>query len=284
MFERYTGEARRVIFFARYEACHYGSAKIEVEHLLLGLLREEQALSRWLPNTDTATLRKRIGEALKRNSPLPTSVDLPLAATAKHVLKLAADEADRLANKNIGTEHLLLGLCEERGSLASQLLQDGGANAAKIRANYAYAPEPPKPWSFQRASYRDYGFRTLSSETVTIHGFRWNIDYVRDAVELCRSYNWHWHRAKWEPRDVVVHRKTGSVSFDIGLAENAREFRLVSDGWKKDYCFICHWELFQANDEHGTGYTNGHDWLCTECYEKFWQNPDFFSSSQPEIT
>src|SRR4029077_2551616 len=45
MFERYTDKARRVIFFARYEASQYGSPYIETEHLLLGLLREDRALA-----------------------------------------------------------------------------------------------------------------------------------------------------------------------------------------------------------------------------------------------
>ena len=41
MFERYTEKARRVIFYARYEASMFGSPYIETEHLLLGLLRED---------------------------------------------------------------------------------------------------------------------------------------------------------------------------------------------------------------------------------------------------
>ena len=45
MFERYTEKARRVIFFARYEASQYGSPYIETEHLLLGLMREDKALA-----------------------------------------------------------------------------------------------------------------------------------------------------------------------------------------------------------------------------------------------
>jgi len=45
MFERYTEKARRVIFFARYEASEYGSPCIETEHLLLGLLREISYIS-----------------------------------------------------------------------------------------------------------------------------------------------------------------------------------------------------------------------------------------------
>ena len=44
MFERYTEKARRVIFFARYEASQYGSPIIETEHLLLGLMREDKSL------------------------------------------------------------------------------------------------------------------------------------------------------------------------------------------------------------------------------------------------
>ena len=53
MFERYTEGARRTIFFARYEASQIGSAYIETEHLLLGLLREDKALfHRLLPDLD----------------------------------------------------------------------------------------------------------------------------------------------------------------------------------------------------------------------------------------
>jgi len=59
---------------------------------------------------------------------------------------------------------------------------------------------------------------------------------------------------------------------------------LVKDGWKKDLCAICRWELFEAEDDHGTGFTNGRDWLCTECYEKFWDRPDFIAGSFGNMT
>ena len=67
MFERYTEKARRVIFFARYEASQFGSPCIETEHLLLGLLREDKALVRSLVDgvpflrieTFTATTQKK---------------------------------------------------------------------------------------------------------------------------------------------------------------------------------------------------------------------------------
>jgi hypothetical protein len=287
MFERYTEKARRVIFFSRYEASQFGSPKIDTEHLLLGLIREDRALYRWLPKTDLKTIRQRVDDHSPKRPPTSTAVDLPLSAAARRVRKHAADEAERLAHKHIGTEHIVLGLLDEESCFAAKLLREGGADGAEIRLHYAeQRSQPPKPRSFQRASYRDLGFRVLSAETVEIHGSSWNVDYVRDAVQLCRAYNWHWHKAAWQPRDVAVERKTGRVSFDLDLASESANFELVKGGWKKDHCFICRWELFETQDDvsHGAGHTNGHDWLCTECYTKFWERPDFFSSSYSDIT
>jgi hypothetical protein len=284
MFERYTDRARRVIFFARYEASQFGSPVIDAEHLLLGLLREDGSLHRWLPNTDVETIRQQVGDHLPKHPPTSTATDLPLSEAGKRVLKYAADEAERLANKHIGTEHLFLGLLDERNSFSAKLLHERGADAATIRAYYAGQSPPPKPWSFQRASYYDSGFRSLSGETVEIHGSRWSVDYVRDAINLVRGYNWHWHKASWTPRDIVIHRKSGTFSFELSLAKDAEQFALVERGWKKDHCFVCRWEMFESDDEHGVGYTNGHDWLCMECYERFWEHPDFFSSSHSDMT
>jgi hypothetical protein len=284
MFERYTERARRVIFCARYEACQCGSPEIDTEHLLIGLLRESKSILQWVPRLTSEIVRKRIDGATPSRSPLSTSIDLPLSRTSKQVLEFARDEADRLAHRHIGTEHLFLGLLDVEDCFAAKLLREHGAEAEAIRAKVGGQSPPPQPWSFQRASSRDWGFRALSGETVEIHGSRWNVDYVRDAINLVRSYNWYWHSAEWKPRDVVIHRKKGTVSFDLTLAEDSAHFTLEKNGWKKDHCFVCRWELFESDDEHGRGYTNGHDWLCMECYERFWQHPDFFSSSHSEMT
>jgi len=281
MFERYTEKARRVIFFSRYEASQYGSPQIETEHLLLGLLRESKHLYRWLEKTTPETLRKQIDQHLPRRASTSTAVDLPVSNSAKQVLKFAGIESERLNHEHIGTEHLFLGLLDEKSGVSAKLLTEAGANAAEVREHYAERSEAPKPLSFQRASYRNLGFRALGAETVEIHGARWNVDYVRNAVHLCRAYNWHWHKANWMPRDVAVERKSGRISFDLRLAADSANFELAKGSWKKDHCFICRWELFESQNDsdHGTGYTNGHDWLCTECYAKFWERPDFFSSS-----
>jgi Clp amino terminal domain, pathogenicity island component len=286
MFERYTEKARRAIFFARYEASHYGSPYIECEHLLLGVIREAKSLFRWLPNETFETIRKRVDDNSPRRPATPTAVDLPLTAGAKRALKFAADEADRLAHRHIGTEHLFLGLLDEDESLAAKLLREAGADAANIREKIAALPKEETLSEADRSGLmgaRDY----LASRSghIEIHGVRRNIESVREAVQRCRMYNWHWRKRPWKNIDIAVEKKTGKVSFDLGLASDAANFELIKGGWKKDHCFICRWEIFETADEdHGAGYTNGHEWVCGECYKKFWERPDFFSSAYSDIT
>ena len=109
MFERYTEKARRVIFFARYEASQFGSPYIETEHLLLGLLREDKALTnRFLrSHASVESIRKQIEGHTTIREKVSTSVDLPLSNECKRVLAYAAEEAERLSHKHIGTERPL---------------------------------------------------------------------------------------------------------------------------------------------------------------------------------
>ncbi len=96
---------------------------------------------------------------------------------------------------------------------------------------------------------------------------------------------WHWRKTKGTPRDVVVNRKTGAISLELELARDAASFELViGGGAKQDRCLICRWELFESEDEHGTGYTNGRDWLCLECHDRFWERTDFISGAFGEST
>jgi ATP-dependent Clp protease ATP-binding subunit ClpC len=117
MFERYTEKARRTIFFARYEASQFGSPYIETEHMLLGLLRENRELVRLLPPGSAEVIRNKIHDHTAIRETVSTSVDLPLSNECKRVLAYAAEEAERLAHKHIGAEHLFLGLFREEGSL-----------------------------------------------------------------------------------------------------------------------------------------------------------------------
>src|SRR5215467_6195917 len=100
MFERYTEKARRVIFFARYEASLFGSPYIETEHLLLGLLREDKRLASLFLHSDVPAdaIRKKIEQHTAIRDRIPTSVDLPLSNESKRVLTYAGEEAKRLAH------------------------------------------------------------------------------------------------------------------------------------------------------------------------------------------
>src|SRR5215471_14054192 len=122
MFERYTEKARRVIFFGRYEASQFGSPYIETEHVLLGLLREDKALTNRFLRSQAEAIRKQIEDHTTVREKVPTSVDLPLSNESKRVLAYAAEEAERLSHKHIGTEHLLLGLLREEESFAARIL------------------------------------------------------------------------------------------------------------------------------------------------------------------
>src|SRR5579864_3031004 len=135
MFERYTEKARRVIFFARYEASQFGSPCIETEHLLLGLLREDKALAnRFLRSSASVeSIRKQIEAHTTLREKVSTSVDLPLSHECKRVLAYGAEEAERLNHKHIGTEHLLLGLLREEKCFAAEILHERGLRLSTIR-------------------------------------------------------------------------------------------------------------------------------------------------------
>ncbi len=136
MFERYTERARRVIFFARYEASQLGSNSIETEHLLLGLIREGKGLTSRIfskSHLSMESIRKEIeGRALYRDK-VSTSVDIPLSPESKRVLGYAAEEAERLIHNYIGTEHVLLGLMREEKSVAAGILGEKGMRLAAVR-------------------------------------------------------------------------------------------------------------------------------------------------------
>src|SRR5712664_343588 len=155
MFERYTEKARRVIFFARYEASQFGSPCIETEHLLLGLLREDKALAnRFLRSSASVeSIRKQIEAHTTLREKVSTSVDLPLSHECKRVLAYGAEEAERLNHRHIGTEHLLLGLLREEKCFAAEILHERGLRLSTIREELARtSQEKAAPQRGQRES------------------------------------------------------------------------------------------------------------------------------------
>jgi ATP-dependent Clp protease ATP-binding subunit ClpC len=137
MFERYTEKARRVIFFARYDASNFGSRTIAPEHLLLGLVREDKTLasrfflSRAQFNAD-AIRREIEGRSVIREK-LPQTMELVLTPESKRVLIYANEESERMQSRHIGTEHLLIGLLREERSMAAEILYERGLRLQTVR-------------------------------------------------------------------------------------------------------------------------------------------------------
>jgi ATP-dependent Clp protease ATP-binding subunit ClpA len=160
MFERYTERARRVLFFARYEASQMGAMSIDTEHLLLGVVREGKGLTGRLfsrAGLSLESMRRAIEGRAVFHDRLSTSVEIPFSAAAKRVLQFGADEADRLQHNYIGTEHLLLGLLREERSVASTVLTEAGLSLTQVRGDIQelVAQHPPEvPASIARAEER----------------------------------------------------------------------------------------------------------------------------------
>ena len=135
MWQRFTERARRVVFFAQEEADRLGENYVSTEHLLLGLVRENDSVA--------ARILDRIGVSLRRvRSEIEKQVargdgrlgqDMQLTPRAKRVIDLAYDEARQLNNNYIGTEHLLLGLIREGEGLAGRVLSKLGVDLERTR-------------------------------------------------------------------------------------------------------------------------------------------------------
>jgi ATP-dependent Clp protease ATP-binding subunit ClpC len=135
VWQRFTERARRVVFFAQEEAGRLGENYVSTEHLLLGLVRENDSVA--------ARILDKLGVSLQRiKSEIERQVakgdgrlgqDMQLTPRAKRVIDLAYDEARQLNNNYIGTEHLLLGLIREGEGLAGRVLNKLGVDLERTR-------------------------------------------------------------------------------------------------------------------------------------------------------
>jgi ATP-dependent Clp protease ATP-binding subunit ClpC len=134
MFERFTEHARHVVALAGREAQRFGHEYVDTEHILWGLAKEVNGVAATVLEhfgVDLKPLRKEV-DAYLENRPHAESVEkLPQSEHAKAVVKCAIEEARALHHNYVGTEHLLLGL-----------LRDGGTVAAAVLANLGLQFEP----------------------------------------------------------------------------------------------------------------------------------------------
>src|SRR5882724_12710235 len=113
MFERYTEEARRALFYARFETTQRGGTSIESEHLLVGLIRETRgpvnAILAHFQVTPQTVLRE-IEARVPLQERVPASVEIPFSPEVLRALTNTEEEADRLRHLHIGPQHLFLAL------------------------------------------------------------------------------------------------------------------------------------------------------------------------------
>lgn len=135
MWQRFTEKARRVIFFAQEEAAMLGQTFVGTEHLLLGLVREDDNVAaRVLERlgVDAPRVREKIEKMVMRGGGR-LGQDMQLTPRAKRVMDLAHEEARQRNNDYVGTEHLLLALAREEDGIAGRVLARLGVTLEAAR-------------------------------------------------------------------------------------------------------------------------------------------------------
>jgi ATP-dependent Clp protease ATP-binding subunit ClpA len=175
MWQRFTERARKVVFYAQEEAGRLGENYVSTEHLLLGLVRENDSLA--------AQILDRLGVSLVRiRSEVERQVtrgdgrlgsDMQLMPRAKRVVDLAYDEARQLNNNYIGTEHLLLGMIREGEGLAGRILNKLGLDLDRVRREVLV---------LQEGSDREKG----DSDGSTYTTFATHSQLLRDVMSLLK--------------------------------------------------------------------------------------------------
>jgi hypothetical protein len=135
MFERFTERARQVVVLAQEEARTLKHNYIGTEHILLGLMREEEGLAaRVLESLDITVERVRAQVVrIVGSGEEVTSGQIPFTPRVKEVLELALREALSLGHNYIGTEHILLGLVRENEGVGARVLLDFDADSERVR-------------------------------------------------------------------------------------------------------------------------------------------------------
>jgi ATP-dependent Clp protease ATP-binding subunit ClpC len=136
MFERFSDRARRVVVAAQEEARALGHDYIGTEHLLLGLINEGGGVgAKALESLGIGAegLRERV-VTIVGTGQHTMAAHIPFTPHAKQVLRLSLSEALRFGHNYIGTEHVLLGLIQEKEGVAAQVLADAGADLQRVRA------------------------------------------------------------------------------------------------------------------------------------------------------
>jgi hypothetical protein len=196
MFERFTEKARRVIFFARYEASNYGSHQIEPEHLLLGLLREDRTLRVLFPGEREVEIhiREEVDKRIPHGERFSTGVEVPLSTDCRVVLNTAEKTSERLGQSGIDTGHILIGILRVEGSIAAQVLMERGVTPGAVQEQFGKGSSEDNPKSAvteASSTFHDFlaGLKSHNSEKL-ISFFATNAFFI----DVCGK--------RWDRREI----------------------------------------------------------------------------------
>ncbi len=135
-FDKFSEHARRVLTLAQEEAQRFNHSYIGTEHILLGLVREEEGIAAKVL-TGMGISLPRIRQAVEYiigAGERPSVSSSGLTSRAKKIIELAIDEARQMGHSYIGTEHLLLGILREGEGIAARVLQNLDVSQERVRA------------------------------------------------------------------------------------------------------------------------------------------------------
>jgi len=134
MFKRYTEKVRKVIMMAQEEAVNLNHNYIGTEHILVGLVKESEGIAGRILR-ELGVEPERVIEAIEKivgRGQYQEVSEITFTPRAKKVLELASQEASRLGQNYIGTEHILLGLIKEGSGVATRILTEMGLDMENI--------------------------------------------------------------------------------------------------------------------------------------------------------
>jgi ATP-dependent Clp protease ATP-binding subunit ClpA len=135
-FDRFNDRAKRVLALAQDEAIRFNHNYIGVEHLLLGLIREGEGVAARVLDSlgvDLSKTRTNVEFIIGRGDTTTAPSEITLSPRTKKVIELAIDEARKLGHSHVGTEHLLLAIVREGGSIGAGVLESLGVSLDKVR-------------------------------------------------------------------------------------------------------------------------------------------------------
>ena len=224
MWQRFTERARRVILLGQEEAGLANSSHVGTEHLLLGLMREQEGVGAQILTKMGVTperLRQEIAKETERSHE-PSSSEPKLTPRAKRVLELAADEAVRMKHNYIGTEHLLLALMREKDGTAAKVLSKLGLNLEKARQE-AIEYLGPSDWDTKTSSPH---FQLAMDEEAQIRQTRARMQELR--TQKLESIEW-----MLPMLTRLLPRELCKMGQELRIIQREKEIAVLQDDYER---------------------------------------------------